>query len=353
MSTLHSNFEQINFSDDAQGGASVAPGGTDVPPSHLAPLARSAPKSGVQVDFDTLYPAIGTSNDLTIDYALIAGLGDKTDDSCGEGIYKRMVHCSAHPEHARYQVGGTSCKQPTCPVCWTMWAHRGADRISCRTDGFRQFARAPPRHIILSLQPGDVNHERLLKMPAQRAYDVIKGIFIKKAMAYGLTGGSLIVHTYRTNDQVSQIKDKKKWQWVREQGRENFFKFVDFEIHAHIAGYGYLVQPKKGEFLYKNKGPLHTRDDIEKWAYYALSHAPIIPGKQSVVYFGTCSNRQLKPSWIHQCSTELRCEECGAVMIYEDFNEVVLVKRTFAQWDFLPNGFEDTRTSKGPPGGGS
>ena len=297
------------------------------------------------------YPAYGTSNDLTLNQCLIAGLGVKTDDSCGTGVWTRSVCCSLDPAHERYQVGGTSCKQPSCPICWTMWAHRAADRISCRVDGFKRFERYPPRHLIFSLSFGDVDLEKLETMTAQKAYDYFKGLFIKMAQRAGVVGGALILHHTRTNDKVPRNEiSVKKWDWVRNQGSEKFFDFVDFEIHAHIAGYGYLRQPEKGEFLYKNKGPLQTRDDIEKWAYYAISHAPVIPGKKSVVYFGSCSNSKLKPTWTSRMSVPVFCPVCGYPMIYEGTIEPVYMRRTFADWIYSPTGFEDTRTSKGPPG---
>lgn len=307
-------------------------------------------KMPYQASINALYPANRTSNDPTINHCLIAGLGTKTNESCGDGIYKRSIHCSAHPEHERYEVGGTYCKQPQCPICWPYWAHRAADRISCRIDGYKQFVRHPPRHLIFSLDPEDVDLDKLFKMSAKRAYDIIKEIFIEKAYKAGVTGGALIVHTTRTNDLVPRDLDIKKWDYVRKQGAQNFFNLVDFEIHAHIAGYGYLVTPEKGQFLYKNKGPLRDRDDVERWAYYAVSHAPIIPGKQAVIYFGTCSNRKLKPAYIRRCTIELRCQECGAVMVYDDFNEVVMTKRTFADWVIVQEDYTPTKQASGPPG---
>jgi hypothetical protein len=306
--------------------------------------------SGKQMPINALYPAYVPSNDLPLNQTLISGMGIKTNESCGDGIYKRLVHCSKNSEHDHYAIGGKSCGKIECPICWTQWAHRGADRISCRVDGFRQFARAPPRHIILSLNEDDIPFDELLMMTGKKALDTLKRVFLNKAELYGVTGGAMVTHLYRTNDLVPRdIPGIKKWEWVRQQGRENFFKYVEFEPHAHISGYGYLVQPKKGEFLYKNKGPLQTRDDIERWAYYSLSHASIVEGKTAVIYFGDCSNRKLKPVWIHRMKTELRCDICGAVMIYDDFNEVALITRTFADWVYSSDGFQDTRESKGPP----
>jgi hypothetical protein len=289
------------------------------------------------------YSAYVPSIETTLIETLISGLGSKTSDSCGESIYKTIVHCSKDPEHDRYQVGGSSCGDPSCPVCWTQWAHRGADRISCRVDGFRQFARVPPRHIILSLDPVLYDFDAIGKMGQKVGIEFLKSEFRKLADLYGVTGGALIVHLYRTTDEVPRnIPSVKKWQWVRDQGPGRFHELTVFQPHAHLAVYGYLIEPKKGEFLYKNKGALRTRDDIERWAYYSLSHASIIEGKQAVTYFGDCSNRKLKHTWSNQCSLPGRCEVCGAVMIYEGTNEVFFIKRTFADWIYSSTGFDKT-----------
>ena len=295
------------------------------------------------------YPAYVPSTDLTLNSCLISGFGQKTSDSCGSGLYTRMVHCSKNSEHDHYQVGGSSCGDPECPVCWSMWAHRGADRISCRVDGFKRFARYSPRHIILSLRPDEVALDKLCDMPVGRALEILKDVFRSKAAAVGVTGGALIIHLWRTNEKVPRNAETKKWQWVRDQGKEKFAEYVIFEPHAHIAGYGFLKTPKKGEFLYKNKGYLRLRDDIERWAYYALSHCPIVPGKAAVTYFGCCSYNKLKHTWMNRLSVPVRCEVCGAPMIYEGTNEELTMRRTFATWIFLKDERDETMLSSGPP----
>ena len=290
-----------------------------------------------------VYSAYVPSIDRTLIQTLISGMGSKTSISCGESVYKQMVHCSKDSTHDRYVVGGSSCGDPSCPVCWIQWAHRGADRISCRVYGFMQFVRCPPRHIILSLDPAEYDFAAIANMEQKRGLEFLKDEFRKLAESYGITGGALIVHLYRTTDEVPRnIPSTTKWQWVRNQGVDRFHELTNFEPHAHIAGYGYLVEPEKGEFLYKNKGPLRTRDDVERWAYYALSHASIIEEKQAVTYFGSCSYRKLKHTWINRCSVPCRCEICGAEMIYEGTNEVFFIKRTLADWIYSESGFDKT-----------
>ena len=298
----------------------------------------------------TLYSAYVPSTDLTLNKTLISGMGSKTSDSCGESVYKKMIICSVDSSHDYYQVGGSSCGDPSCPVCWSQWAHRGADRISCRVEGFQQFTRHPPRHIILSLDPALYDFVALGEMEQKKGHEYLKKEFRKLSDAYGITGGAMVIHLYRTTDEVPRdIPSVKKWQWVRDQGPVRFHDLTVFEPHAHVAGYGYLVEPKEGEFLYKNKGPLKTRDDLERWAYYTLSHASIIEDKKSVTYFGTCAYNKLKHTWMIRFSVNLRCEICGAPMVYEDNPiEGFYIKRTMADWVYSEFGFDKTKNPLSP-----
>lgn len=297
-----------------------------------------------------LYPAIVPSNSKTIAEHFIPGMGTKTNEKCGSDFYTRVVTCSRDPSHEHYKVAGTSCGDPECPICYRTWISRASDRIGCRVDGFRQFDRTAPRHIILSLDSEDVDLTALVSMPAGKMMQWLRVYFKKKADYLGIKGGAMIIHPWRTSDIVPRQGDKKKWQWVREQGPEHFRDLVEFEPHAHIAGYGYLKTPKKGEFLYKNKGPLKTRDDIERWASYAISHTAVVEGKTVVTYFGSCSYRKLKPTWIKRCLVDAVCPVCGAPMVYEGTNESYLVRKTLAKWIYVPDEvLGKTDIPKGPP----
>ena len=260
-------------------------------------------------------------------------------EDCGleKGIYARLIKCSEHDDHAHFEWHGTSCGKPGCPRHWKMWAHRGADRMGCRLEGFyniKRNKRYPPRHIVLSISDTDPFLEKLTSLKPFDQVRHLRKYFVKRAAAVGCTGGSLVLHLHRTNDQVPAYKREKKWEWVRKQGAY-WTDFVKFSPHAHINGYGYLDKPAPGQFLYVNLGVLNSRDDIEAAAFYQLGHAAIVPGTEAVIYFGNCGYRKLKAISKWKMPRDLQCRECGAVMVYEDSGEVVTTRRSVGDYKIL------------------
>lgn len=318
------------------------------------PLAQNARvyknKPFTSYDAQNQYPATVPSNDLTIHSLTIAGLGTKLN-TCGKSPTTTFVHCSNDPGHERYEIRGSSCGDPHCPVCYRTWLNRAADRISCRVQGFQRFARFPPRHIILSASREDFNYDELQRLPAPVVYEKLKKFFRKKSDEVGVQGGVMIIHLWRTTERVPRTTDSKKWDWVRSDGQDSFNLNVELSPHAHIAAYGWLKPLEKGgAFLYKNNGYLIHRDDIQRWAAYTLSHAALVPGKIPYTYEGCCSYRKLKPTWMGRISVELKCPVCGAPMIYEGTHEVAMTRRTIADWVQVQDQ-DNTKhiATKGPP----
>jgi hypothetical protein len=284
---------------------------------------REAGRGGGGVDDQqetALYPVSVTSNNLLNIPGVL--------DDCGkdDSVYTRKVICSKDPSHFSYTKSGNSCGRPGCPRHWITWARQGADRIGCRITGFGQASRTryPARKIIIDHDRDDSivkkwfaldpKYEKIILLRARK-------YFIARAADMGCIGGSLVVHLWRTNENVPEwIEGQKKWEWVRNKGHL-WRDYVKFSPHAHIIGYGYLKPVKKGgkEFLYKNMGPLRTRKEIEAVTFYNLSHAVVGPGVAAVIYFGACSYRMLKPvgKIIKEHYDEL-CPDCGAVMVFED-----------------------------------
>jgi len=264
-------------------------------------------------------------------------------EDCGldKGIYARKIKCSENDKHPKFEWHGKSCGEPGCPRHWKQWAIRGADRIGCRLQGFYEIKRNkryPPRHIVLSISDVDPLLEKLEKMEPSDQVRTLRKYFIERASAIGCTGGSLVLHLWRTNDLVPDGKGEKKWSWVRSKGY--FWKhFVKFSPHAHIIGYGYLKKPEPGHFYYANIRVLKTRDDIEATAYYQLDHAAIIDGTKinAVVYFGNCGYRKLKMVARWKVPRDLRCNKCGAIMVYEDSGEAVITKRSMGDYEIVPD----------------
>lgn len=284
---------------------------------------------------DGLYAPTVPSN---IDDIYVPGMGDATSDDCGsDNRFTYTLVCSKDASHSRQIVGGVSCGKPECPICYTTWLNRAADRIGCRVDGFRQFDRFPPKHVILSLSDDETSKFDLDNTPAETIVKKLRSLFKKKAAAIGCHGGAMVIHLWRTTSDVPRDLAIKKWEYVRKAGRDKFHDLTYFSPHAHIAGYGYLQRIEKGasDFLYVNKGNLATRDDIERWAYYAMSHSPVIEGKKGVIYFGSLGYSKLKPIWKSTMSCSLRCPVCGAEMVIEGSDELWLYPKTVAEYQIV------------------
>lgn len=341
---MNVKYKQIKISDQS----SRHPRVQDLAgfPVSLDQDARSAVAAGVEdifnnllllenVDFGVLYSVSVTSKySLTIPGVL---------DDCGnpDSVYTTRVICSKDASHASYIKSGNSCGQPGCPRHWSVWARQAADRIGFRVDGFQQASRSryPPRKIILSIEDDDpVIKTWRARKGDHGAVKAAREYFIKKATEIGCKGGSLVIHLWRTNDNVpGYIQGQKKWDWVRSQGK-NWKKYVKFSPHAHIIGYGYLKRPDEDKFEYKNMGPLRTREEIEAVSFYNLSHAPVGKGITAVVYFGCCSYGKLKTVWKSTYHYDCICPDCGAVMIDEISREPVQRVRTWGEFKVVQAG---------------
>lgn len=285
----------------------------------------------------SLYPVSVTSNHLlNIPGVLLdCGLEDR--------VFERKIICSKDPNHFSYTKSGNSCGDPGCPRHWKTWARQGADRIGFRVDGFRKASRTryPARKIILSIDDEDP----ILKTWRARQGDIgavkkARVYFIKKAAAVGCKGGSMVIHLWRTNDNVpGYLEGVKKWDFVRSQG-SRWQNYVKFSPHAHIIGYGYLKPQSRDQenFEYKNMGPLNTREEIESVAYYNLSHAPVGKGITAVIYFGCCSYGKLHCVFKTKVHNDDFCPECGAVLIFEDSGEVAQRSMTWGDFKLDPGG---------------
>jgi hypothetical protein len=267
------------------------------------------------------YSTYRTSTLLTLNQALNAGLGSITDNSCGALVYGRSIVCSSNQDHTKLTFGGSSCKQPGCPVCYTSWAFRGAHRITERIEGFRQFDHYSPKHIILGADPKKVDLTWIGLMVPKKGLDYLKSYFRSRAFEVGLIGGAMVVHLYRIKKEVKDLvpPGAKIWAWVRSQGADRFHSLVDFSPHAHIIGYGYTIKIQKGNdsFLYRSAGNLKTVDAVEAAAFYMLSHSPVIPGCTAVTYFGKLSYNKLKCKKVGTRYETIKCPDCGAAMVDE------------------------------------
>jgi hypothetical protein len=284
----------------------------------------SAPEIGFSTPKKSVYPVIVPDANR----AMIPGVG--ADCGLEDRYTKRMVLCQNDPSHAHYEVGGTSCGHAVCPRHWSTWAGRCADRVGVRVWGYKEASkgRHNPRHTVLSVKDDDPvvaardGHTDRANVKYFRKY------FVARALSLGGTGGSIVIHLWRTNDNTpDEFENSTRWDWIRKQ--PNWRDFLKFSPHAHINGYGFYARPEPGDFSYKNFPALPDRDALESVAYYQVSHAPVGVGN-AVAYWGCCQPGCLKVVSKGTERISVFCPDCGALMVYEDNRDEYTRRRSWA-----------------------
>lgn len=278
--------------------------------------------------------------------ALLPGSG--TDCGLIDTFSKRLVVCSKNPDHDHYEVGGTSCGRPACPRHWKTWARRAADRAGRIIWGYKVASkgRHNPRHTVLSLDDEDVIVKKREGKSLKSNLIYFRKYYTKKALSMGGTGGSMVIHLLRTNENVPLwVPDARRWDWVREQ--KNWKYYTKFSPHSHITGYGFYDQNKKwqDDFMYKNFDPLEDRDAVESVAYYQVQHALVGIGNV-IVYWGCCQPGYLK---VVSKGTERKpifCKTCCAPMVYAEGGDEYSGRRSWAIYEI---GVPASRKKKGGP----
>jgi len=297
-------------------------------------------------------------------YFMYPGMAGTADGLCpdgedrGDGCWTKKAVCSIDPSHFTLTKTGKSCGSPACRHHWKGWAYRGAQRIRAHVCGYQQATNYPypARHITISLDPSerqkfldDYGYDEVLLWKKLRAH------FLKLAKSCGITGGAMILHTYRVKP---KIREKfggggKIWELIRGAVHNGapFYDLVYWSPHVHIAGYGKMASIKgagkdhtASQFQYKMIRALNTEDDVDVWAYYALSHCALNPAKRgsNVSYFGVCAPNKLKLVWQQWFTEDIICPVCGAAVVYDipdfipdtrlDTREVATRKRLYAEY---------------------
>lgn len=294
--------------------------------SAAAAYANPQNQTGLDHVFESLYPVIVPDANS----AIIPGAG--ADCGLEDRYSKRMVLCSHDPSHSHYEVGGSSCGKPDCPRHWRTWACRAADRLGVRVWGYKEASkgRHNPRHTVLSLADDDPLVDKRVSHTDRANVKYFRKYFAARAVSLGGIGGSVVIHLWRTNDNVPHnIEGSTRWDWVRKQ--LNWREYTKFSPHAHVIGYGFYAEPEPGDFSYKNFPALRDRDAIESVAYYQVSHAPVGVGN-AVAYWGCCQSGYLKVVSKWHESRQVYCADCGAHMVYEDSGEIYTRKRSMAEY---------------------
>ncbi len=253
------------------------------------------------------YPA--TRQTIEPSEKFLPGTGERKDEFCGRVRY--MAVCIENPDHIKIPVGH-SCNRPVCPICWSRWCHRGADAIGSKISGWRKLAGSPaPCHVVVSPPPGTFPEDTLTR--------VMLKDFYRLAAYAGLVAGSVIVHHWRIKaGTVIDPDSKTAWEWVRK--RADWRDLVVWSPHFHVIGFGHLMKSRDFEketgWIYKNKGALWSRDDVEAVAYYALSHAAIEERRKASTDFGFMHSKHVKVKFRWAESSLMRCPVCGGELHY-------------------------------------
>jgi len=173
-----------------------------------------------------------------------------------------------------------SCHRPLCPICWSGWANREADKAEARLNAFHlKGVDLKPIHVVVSVPHADYG----LGLAELR-----KRVYLALKMVHCL-GGMMIFHSKRQND---------AGLWY-------------FSPHFHVVGYGWIADVHqnfvRSGYIVKNVG---VRKTVRGTIFYQLSHCGISENHHSVTWFGALSYNRLSVDY--EVRGVRRCPLCGA-----------------------------------------
>jgi hypothetical protein len=251
---------------------------------------------------------------------------EPTDQECGKIIKK--VQCSHDPTHRSYYFKHRHCNNPFCPVCYTKFAARLANRVTSRIEAGRSVYHLPVYHLILWRDNKTVYRD--MKEAMADGW--------KMARDAGVIAGGMFWHPARIR---KDIKDQL-WHYRRSRGlssRTGFWEIARDDVlnlgslaaycvrgdHFHMVASGYLENSKayfeRTGCGYKKGRTLPNESEVRKTAYYLATHAAYQPGKHSAKYYGLISYSKLGKTKVYDRIEDVMCEVCGARMESYEANE--------------------------------
>jgi len=224
---------------------------------------------------------------------------------CGHDVPMHCYHCG----HA--WVGRSSCMLRSCPNCWRKWAH-GESRAA----GLRMWAGcsmiAPKRtgrrivHAVISFIP-------LASLAESRKYA------IKMLKHHGLSGGMLIFHPFRQDEEKEYV--------------------FQSHIHFHVIALarGAIFPGSAGTYFFKVIQDAKNKDfrgfqdvcGIKACVFYLLTHCGIVEGRHALTWWGELSYNMLSNEKLFDAIPELkrqmdyrpgrRCPACGSDDVSPDY----------------------------------
>jgi hypothetical protein len=248
----------------------------------------------------SVYPAIRPMIDQD-NIFLPPGKGVVTDERCGDYFY--LGQCEVDPDHFKIPLNH-NCGRALCPSCYTRWLIRSTERAGNRIWGLREaldYHVPYPHHVIFSPVAG--THYKSV----DSAFSACSRV-VRKA---GARGFMIVYHPWRVH------RDSPERNWVSLLKRDDWKEWIIPSPHFHVITYGHLLSSRefknKTNWIYKNKGPLKTVEDVRKRVYYVLTHtAAPWEGKNAVRYYGALSARNLRVVESYRIAEWVTCPICGA-----------------------------------------
>ena len=210
-------------------------------------------------------------------------------------------------EAGHIQLARSSCELRSCPDHWREWATKGTESAVARLAAYREAqSHGWDRrmvHVVASPEvTGEVTERRLWRWRSEAQ---------QIARDAGLRGGLMVVHPYRTTDELDQLYgqavagglpgDYGKWRFARDLAAGDWKtqqRYISAAPHYHIIGPardvdGGAVAGLDGWVVKMIRSlPRHQLRDPEAYealagvTWYLRSHAAHQPGRHSVSYFG-------------------------------------------------------------------
>jgi len=220
-------------------------------------------------------------------------------------------------EAGHIQLATSSCELRRCPDHWREWATRGTESAVARLAAFRESRQHPLNrrmvHVVLSPEWTSRVTERRLWQHRSEAQQI--------AREAGVRGGYMVVHPYRTTDELDQLYaeavehglpgDHGKWRFAREltAGRWGHLeRYLDVSPHYHVIGPARDVREvETARWVVKNirSLPEHELEDPEPYealagvAWYLRSHAAAVPPPSAA------TDSELMLSWLERKGWEV------------------------------------------------
>lgn len=292
-------------------------GGLPLPTLALVPMLRGWSFMSENVGS---YPAISTSTNVCEEFAYsvfdyeLPGFGVQHSDRCNQPNF--IEYC---PDCHHTDLHSYHCNRWDCPVCYPWTANKRARESADRLYGVMRAWQATGADI------GFFNHV-VMSPPASAYEDFDEKKAAKDVRKYckeiGLSGGALIFHPYRIDEEIEMIfhdlrvsGELKVNNWIAVHqnilkgsfisGREirSWRDYVYFSPHWHIVGFFKLKE--RSNVFYERTGWTYKNVSWEKYhealdkagarrtIAYLCTHHRYQKGKQSLTYFGKAAPNQV------------------------------------------------------------